>query len=270
VIAAALRYAALGVALFAIVRWLGPPLEREPGAAAASGEERLVREALALGLHESDAVVRDRLVRNLRFLGAVPDRADEALFRDALALGLHTTDVVVRRRLVQRLELAALNAARESEPGDAELQAFLEAHPERFATPARARISQVYRSRERRGPALERDARALVERLRRERVSPAVGAAWGDPSLLPARTPLRTAKALARDFGPELAEAVLEAPLGEWSGPWRSSFGLHAVFVHEREPARAPALDEVRAAVRDALVAERARERLRAAAAGAR
>lgn len=264
----ALRFAALGALLFAAVHagraWWTPA----PAVSSASvpREERLVREALALGLHRSDPVVRRRLVQNLRFLGADPGRSDEALFEEALALGLHETDLVVRRRLVQRLELAAGAAAREETPADAELEAWLRAHRERFERPARVRITQVMLSRERRGSHLERDARELLERLHREQVSPDDAVGWGDPSLLPGRIPLRAGKDLARDFGATFARSVLALPTGRWSGPVPSAFGLHLVFVHERAAARLPALAEVRDAVLDDFAAERARRRLEAAA----
>lgn len=257
----------MGGVLFALVRALGPapaPPDARASGAAGGPDARLVCAALELGLHRSDPVVRRRLVQDMRFLGAGADETDDALFEQALALGLQESDPVVRRRLAQRLELAARDAVRADPPGDAELAAFLAAHPERFARPARIRLSQVFVSRQRHGAALERDARALLARLRREAVPPERAAAWGDPSLLPARTPLRAVGDLARDFGPRFADAVEALSTGEWSGPVASGFGLHLVYVVEREAARLPALAEVRDAVRDALEVERAHERLHA------
>jgi parvulin-like peptidyl-prolyl isomerase len=77
-------------------------------------------------------------------------------------------------------------------------------------------------------------------------VAPEGAAAHGDPFLLPAALPLWSEDALAARLGPEFARAALRAPPGRWSGPVASSYGLHALWVHEREPARLPGLEELR------------------------
>ena len=92
---------------------------REPDApeltalVASAVEERvLFREGLRLGIDRTDAVVRERLVRNLRFAGAGPERSDAELWAEARALGMHRSDLVVRRRLVQRVRRALERAGR--------------------------------------------------------------------------------------------------------------------------------------------------------------
>ena len=92
---------------------------REPDAAelvarvASEVEERvLFREGLRLGIDRTDAVVRERLVRNLRFAVAGPARSDADLWAEARALGMHRSDLVVRRRLVQRVRRALERAGR--------------------------------------------------------------------------------------------------------------------------------------------------------------
>jgi hypothetical protein len=57
---------------------------------------------------------------------------DEVYYREALALGLDRDDTVVRRRLRQKLEFVSEDLAAQAEPTDAELRAYLEAHPESF------------------------------------------------------------------------------------------------------------------------------------------
>ena len=42
---------------------------------------------------------------------------------------------------------------------------------------------------------------------------------------------------------------MAELPVGRWSGPVESGFGVHLVLVRERTPARQPDLAEVRDAV---------------------
>jgi hypothetical protein len=217
-----------------------------PGEAEALGrevrdDELLFREALARGLHESDPVVVRRLVRNMRFAagGEGASSSDESqLLREALALGMHRSDLVVRRRLVQRMKLLAAEAAREREPGEAELEATLAAHAERFARPARLRLWQVFLSRERRGARLERDAARLLAVLRRDPPDARAVESLGDPFLHPARLPSCNLEELGARFGERFADGVSRLPLGSWQGPLPSAFGLHLVLVREREPAR--------------------------------
>jgi hypothetical protein len=239
------------------------PPELEALVESALDDEVLLREARARGLHLTDSVVRLRLVQNMRFLEGDSAKDDETLFREALELGLDETDVVVRRRLVGMLELAARASARRTPPSEEELRAYLERHADRYRRPERVRLSHVYLSRDARGARLEADARALLERLRSERLSPEDARPLGDPFLLPRELPLRSEAELARSLGPDFAREAMRLAPGAWLGPVSSSYGLHLVFVEERSQARPAELSEVRAEVGAALVDERGREALR-------
>ena len=195
-------------------------------------------------------------MRNLRFLGEGASGDDAADFEEALALGLDRSDLVVRRRLVQRLELQAQAWARASEPSEAELAALLAREPERFALPERTRLSHVFLSRDRHGRALAAaDARSRSA-SRRSRPSEAPGSAIRSCSgtISPrARRPSSRRASASRSRAPSRR---CRSAAGAARSP--SSYGVHHVFVHERTPARAARLGEVRSAVREAVFAERA------------
>lgn len=169
---------------------------------------------------------------------------DEVFYREALALGLDRDDVVVRRRMRQKLEFLNDDLS-DRAPGDEELREFLERHPERFALPERVSFEQVLVSPERHGAAAPGRAEALLVRLRAD--SGPVPTAAGDPTLLPRSLSNATPRDVAASFGPALAERLASLPVGMWSGPIASTFGLHLVRVTAREPGRLPALAEVRA-----------------------
>lgn len=246
------RFVAIGGLLWALRAACPPPTPSlfpradEP----ADDELLLARAAAALELHRDDAVVARRLIRDARFLEATAD--DGAALREAAALGLDASDLVVRRRLASRLRLAIEGGARAAEPSDDQLRAWVAAHPERFALPARARLTQVFFSRARRGAALAADARAAAARAR------AGAAVAGDALPVPSALPPLDAAALAALLGAEVARAAFTSPIGEWSAPVPSPYGLHLLRVESRQPARVPGLDEVRAAAREAVLAERA------------
>jgi peptidyl-prolyl cis-trans isomerase C len=209
-------------------------------------DEILYREALARGLDREDRGVRRRLARNLAFLRARPGAPDapaegareEALYREALALGMDRTDTVVRRKLVQRAKLEI---------------AWLAAHPERALGPPRVRFRHLFFDPARRGSdRAETDARAIV-RGAQLREPPASA----DPCLVAAEQPLSAEASIARTLGSAFAAALFAAPVGEWSGPVRSSLGWHAVRVAERTPGEPVPFAAVRAAARDAVLEER-------------
>ncbi|HUR42064.1 MAG TPA: peptidylprolyl isomerase [Verrucomicrobiae bacterium] len=195
-------------------------------------EEMLVREALRLGLDRSDAVVRSRLVQNLRFARREAPAGDAALLAEALALGMARRDVVARRRLVQAMEermVADLVVA------EADVRAHIEAHAPRYAPRPRVRFEQRFRPR---------DAASA--------------------SLLPgAQVEARTENELARIFGDAFARAVMAAPRGQWVGPIESAYGTHTVRV---EDVPVTPIDTVAAqrraryAAREELEGERVRE----------
>ena len=64
--------------------------------------EILVNEALLMGLHNIDSVVRQRILLNMIFVGG--EDSEEALFDNAKSLGMFRHDIVVRRRLIERMK----------------------------------------------------------------------------------------------------------------------------------------------------------------------
>jgi hypothetical protein len=69
---------------------------------------------------------------------------EEGAYREALALGLDRDDMIVRRRLRQKLEFVSDGLATRTEPSDAELQSFLQAHKESFQTEPLFSFQQIY------------------------------------------------------------------------------------------------------------------------------
>jgi hypothetical protein len=105
------------------------------------------------------------------------------------------------------------------------------------------------------GPAAaEAGARRLAAAL--EKKGPGAEAA-GDSLLLPPDMPLSPKSEVARVFGSDFADAVVKLEPGHWTAPVPSGFGVHAVLVREKTPARAPVLADVRAAVERDFTAER-------------
>ena len=179
--------------------------------------------------------------------GLIDDYVKEEIYvREALRMGLDTDDAVIRKRL--RLKMEFLNAA-EAEatpPTEAQLQAYLDAHPDKFHQAPRVSFEQVYINPEKHGPDASAAAKALLEPLRRDANFAATA---GDPTLLPAAMPLTDQQGIAEVFGDDFAAAVIDVAPGEWQGPISSGIGLHLVKVNERAPGSLPALQDIRPTV---------------------
>lgn len=189
--------------------------------------------------------------------GLIADRVREEVYvREAFALGLDRDDVIIRRRLRQKLEF--LTGAEEHAPTDEELAAYLEANAARFRVQPSVTFSQVFLDPLRRGEALDRDAAALLSRLR-QRGDPPDLAAIGDSRLLEPTFDAISVAEIAKRFGDGFAAALEKLPVGQWHGPIRSGYGVHLVLAHQRTEARRPVLSEVRDHVRSEWIEERRR-----------
>jgi parvulin-like peptidyl-prolyl isomerase len=208
--------------------------------------EIVISEARVEALAENFATVWMRPPTAAELKGLIDDYvAEEVYYREAVAMGLDQDDTVIRRRLRQKMEFISEDVAAATEPTDAQLQAYLEQHADKFVLPATLTFQQAYLSVERRGETARADAEKLLADLQAGR-GPADPAEAGDATLLPATMEAASPQAIANAFGEEFARQIDEAPVGQWSGPIESGFGLHLVKVDERVAASAPSLAEIR------------------------
>ncbi|MBK0399044.1 peptidyl-prolyl cis-trans isomerase [Limibaculum sp. M0105] len=170
---------------------------------------------------------------------------EELLYREALALGLDTDDVVVRRRLAQKVEFLIDDLSARRDPTEAELAAFLAEHADRYAIEPAISFRQIYLSPERRGERVLDDAGIVLAALE----GGTDPAALGDAAPLPDGMKGASVSRIAQVFGEDFADALGSAPLGRWTGPVPSTYGVHLIQVERREPGRMPSLAEARAGV---------------------
>ena len=177
---------------------------------------------------------------------------EELLVQHALDLELPRHDARVRADLVAAVIQAVLATVSDTDPSDAELEAFHQEHADYFARPGRARIAQILvRSEPVRSPeqALAR-AREAARRLRTGEAFALVKSELGDAEV--ARLPdtyLSPAK-LREYLGPSATRAALALAPGEVSDPVSSAQGYTLVWSLGREPGVTPELAEIEAEVR--------------------
>jgi len=193
--------------------------------------------------------------------GLVRDQVrEEVYYREAMALGLDKDDTIIRRRLRQKMEFISDDIAAQAEPTEAELDAYLQAHPDMFRTEPRFSFSQVYLNPEKHGDHLAADAARLLTQLNRSKKDNEVNAdinMLGDAFMLEHQfTTLRRSE-VAKLFGEVFAEKLGELTPGQWLGPVESGYGVHLVLVSERTEGGLPALADVR----DTVIREWANDR---------
>jgi len=169
---------------------------------------------------------------------------DEILYREALERGLDRDDELVRRRLIQKMNGLARGLAESLQAKEGDLRAFFERHRNRYEIPARRSFNQVYVSLTDGAEEAEMRAARLLDLL--PTMPSAEVASQGDPMVLPSEYSLVTIQEVASRFGPSFADTVFEIPIGGWTGPISSSFGLHLVKVIEEAPSHAPSFEEAR------------------------
>ena len=149
---------------------------------------------------ELDALIRD-------------DVKDEVYYREALRLGLDRDDAVVRRRMRAKMEAFADDADALAAPDDETLQAWLDAHPQRFVGESSYSFEQRWLGDE--------------------------------PNPLPAAFDKASASEVAELFGDGFPAALDRLPLGRWSEV-DSGVGRLRVRLSARVPPAPPQLVNVR------------------------
>jgi hypothetical protein len=244
------HFLAVGVALFAVSAWRGESVS--------AGREEIVVTAEQVAQARAAAAVLQGREPTPAELDALiePTVRDEVMYREALALGLDENDDEVRRRLVEKMNYLTQDLADPEPSSEEALRQFYTANPDVFTIPSLVSFDQVFFSPGTRGDRLEADAAAGLAALRAGRVPAEVGD----------RTPLRESyddaprEQVAVLFGDELAESLFGTAPGDWTGPFRSDFGLHVVRLRNRSEARLPPYDEIPARVAEEFGAQRRRE----------
>jgi hypothetical protein len=247
------QFLAIGLALFGLNFVIHGPDKTQPGQAITVSEGRVAQIA------ESYRLLAGRLPSRPELQALVDDFVTEEVdYREAVAMGLDAEDTIVRRRMRQKLEFLIQDAQAGEEPTEADLQAWLAAHPDKYALPGRIAFQQLLISRDRHGATTTAEA----VRLQRALSGGASPEGRGDETMLPKLSPLTTQSGVAGLFGDDFAATLFRHPGADWFGPIPSAYGEHVVRITDREAGRPAVLADVRARLRDDWIEARRVEKL--------
>ena len=183
---------------------------------------------------------------------------DEILYREGLAMGLDREDEIIRRRIVQKIGFLEQDVSVVGHPTLSQLASYYRQHEQRYRLPSRRSFTEIYFSPDHGGDAQAR-ARALSVLSEVLSSSSHVTRSPGRGDAFPGPADYTSVGAVevARVFGEsEFSTALFAAPVGKWSGPYRSGYGWHLLYVQSAEPPRTPLLAEILDAVRSDYTAE--------------
>lgn len=236
-----IHFAIFGLALFALGRLYEEQTSVYRIAITSQHVAQLANEyALQFGA-KPDPRTLDALIRR--------DTSDEILYRQGLLLKLDQDDEIVRRRVIQKMQFLIQDLNPPEEPTEKQLQAYYDAHEDRYIAPPHATFSHIFFSRDKNGdaPARKRALAVLATLSRDTSRAPARGDPFPDLYDFSAYEP----EQVVRLFGhTPFAEAVFLAPTRQWVGPFLSAYGWHLIYVDAREDAHHPPLSTIHDAVR--------------------
>jgi len=228
----------LGGLIFAAYFWLNPGATGEPE------DDRIVIDQQQLdhlkGLWAAQwkrdpapsdvAAIIDRYVRQ------------EVFYREGLRMGLDRNDEIIKKRLAQKMEGVANDLATLMRPPtDEQLEAYFRSREDFFTLPAAYAFRQVLFLPD------EKDGQSHIEAtLASMRQGAPIPADRLNKLALPAEWPLTLVNDLDNAFGGDFTRSLERLPVGEWSGPIRSGYGWHLVFLESKQGPTLPDFASVR------------------------
>jgi len=185
---------------------------------------------------------------------------ERVLAREATSMGLDKDDVVIRRRLSQKLEYLSQDLLGGGAPTDEQLAAFLTKNAKAYEQPAILTMTHVFFDPDKRGNQTLEAAKTQKTVLVNLKSVPEKLQGYGDNFMLQSYYPERTYAELAKLFGTGFVKTLRGLPAGEWHGPVLSGYGVHLVYIHHRQKARAAKLEAVKNKVVRAWQAQQRKE----------
>ena len=161
---------------------------------------------------------------------------EEILYREALLLGLDQEDRIIKRRLAQKITFLKQETIPD-EPSQEDQKKFFEQNKNNYFVPTTYSFSHHYFSKENDAKARANEA---FEDFQTEGIE-----LRGDPFFLGKNFYQNSGDEIQKNFGALFFFLIEKLPMNEWSGPHKSAFGEHIVFVKDISAGFLPPLEKV-------------------------
>ncbi|OQX60526.1 MAG: hypothetical protein B5M52_00120 [Helicobacteraceae bacterium 4484_230] len=176
----------------------------------------------------------------------------EVMLDEAVAMQLEKKDKVVRDRLLDRMDKVLASSVSQAEPDEEELQEYYRTHKDSYRIGGKIIFFHIFADKKREAVLSE-----LLDTLWQYDISPRKGIEFGDTFSGSSRIGPADEKTLSAKFGNYFAGRVRLMPRGEWSGPVRSKYGVHLVYIIEKTGGEILPFDEVEELVYRDFIRER-------------
>jgi hypothetical protein len=167
----------------------------------------------------------------------------QAAYYEGLKLGLDRDDIVISRRLRQKLDFIAEENTLRPVASDEILTTYLKQYADKYQQPPVLSIRQVYFSQSSQGDDSLLDIKKVLTDLSGQ---PNIKAdELGDSNLFKPHYSQQTTTQLQYIFGEGFVSSLMNMKTGVWQGPIQSSFGLHLVYIEQKQDSRLPELVEI-------------------------
>jgi hypothetical protein len=167
----------------------------------------------------------------------------EVFYQEALKMNLDHNDEIIKRRLAQKMNFLSNDLAKLKEPSDQDLMSYYDQNKEKYMLSPVYSLYQIsFRSDSRENA--HKDAGVFLDGIGND--DPELLENTGDRLPLPFSFESVNSDDLSRQLGMEFAQALDDLDTGKWTGPVRSGFGWHLVYITEKLPARAPEFESIR------------------------
>jgi hypothetical protein len=182
----------------------------------------------------TDEELKSLVLQNIR---------QEVFYQEALKMNLDHNDEIIKRRLAQKMNFLSNDLAKLKEPSDQDLMSYYDQNKEKYMLSPVYSLYQVSFRSDSRENAHE-DAVIFLDGIGND--DPELLENKGDRLPLPFSFESVNSDDLSRQLGMEFAQALHDLDTGKWTGPVRSGFGWHLVYITEKLPARAPEFESIR------------------------
>jgi hypothetical protein len=168
----------------------------------------------------------------------------EVFYLEALQMNLDHNDEIIKRRLSQKMEFLSNDLASMTKPSDNDLQAYFEAHEDKYLTPHLYSFYQIPFTLDGSGSDYVKKAQNVLNTNQDATVE--LMKTKGDRLMFPNEYLHASSQKLAQQLGSDFPNALKIAPINAWVGPIDSGFGTHLVFITNKEVPRIPEFESIR------------------------
>jgi hypothetical protein len=159
---------------------------------------------------------------------------EEVLLKAAYDLGLNNDDVI-RKRLLNKMKFVL--TAQIAEATEEDLRHYYQTHQKEFVKPNTVSFQQYY---------LPQDKEHMVSDVLEALNTNLPPAKLIHTDRFPANINNATTAEISSRFSANVADAVNSVTFEEWHGPYSSPYGLHFIYVTERNEGNIASFDESR------------------------